>query len=126
MQMRSPSSRCWPHDITLTRNAWTNDVDGGRILAGQTIVYDIPCSVQPGEATTEETSDPEGGLRRVTHIVPFNVIFPENPQLNVDDLISWLDSDGGNDGVTHLIRVKGYRNNAGLRSTFEIFGEERM
>ena len=124
--MRSPSSRCWPHEVTLTRNTWGTDADGGRQVASSATVEQVDCSVQQGEPREEITVEPETGLRRVTQIIPAEIIFPENPRLNADDLITWIDSDGGPDTETHIYQVKGTINAAGLRSVWRVRAEERI
>jgi hypothetical protein len=126
MNMRSPSSRCWPHEVTLTRNTWAEDADGGRFVASTVTVRQVDCSVQQGEPKEEITIGPEEGLRRVTQTIPTTVIFPDNPRLKVDDLITWVDTDGGPDSETHIIQVKGKRDAAGLRSVWAVQGFEKI
>jgi hypothetical protein len=126
MNMRSPSARCFPHEVTLTLNTWGADPDGGRIVVSTQTVQQVDCSVQQGRPDEEVTTDPQSGSRRVTQFIPTIVIFPENPRLNSDDIITWDDSDGGSDGETHVIEVSGKRNPAGVRSVWEVHGKERI
>ena len=85
--MRNPSSRCWPHEVTLTRNTWGQDSDGGRAVVSTQTVQQVDCLVQPEPPERLVSIDPESGLRRVTEVIPGTIIFPENPRLSVDDRI---------------------------------------
>ena len=122
--MRSPSSRCWPHEVTLTRQIWGQDGDGGRVITGSQTGQQVDCSVQPGKPERLVTTDPDTGLRRITQIVPCEVIFPENPRLNTDDLVTWTDYDSSENGETHVYQVKGRMNAASLGSVFSVHTTE--
>jgi hypothetical protein len=124
--MRSPSARCWPHEVTLTLNTWGTDADGGRIVVSTQTVRQVDCSVQPGRPVREVTTDKDDGSRRITQFIPTILIFPENPRLKVDDLVTWLDSDGGPDAETHIFQVQGKRDASGLRSVWEVHCIERI
>lgn len=124
--MRSPSPRCWPHEVTLTLNIWGTDPDGGRMITGTQTVRQVDCSVQQGEPQREVTTDPSDGSRRITQFIPGIIIFPENPRLKVDDLVAWLDSDDGASGETHVFQVQGKRDAAGMRSVWEVHVIERI
>jgi hypothetical protein len=126
MLMRSPSPRCWPHEVTLTLNTWGTDADGGRQVVSTQTVRQVDCSVQQGKPVREVTTDPADGSRRITQYIPTIMIFPENPRLKVDDIATWIDSDGGNDSETHIILVQGKRDAAGLQSVWEVHGIERI
>ncbi len=124
--MRSPSPRCWPHEVTLTRNTWTEDADGGRKVGSTVTVRQVDCSVQPGEPEERIETSPDTGERRVTQVIPAEIIFPENPHLNVDDLATWIDYESSENGETHVYQVKGRMNAASLGSVFKVRTEERV
>jgi hypothetical protein len=114
--MRSPSARCWPHEVALTRNVWGQDADGGRTVSSTTTSSQVDCSVQPGDPERLVTIDPETGLRRITQISPCKIIFPENPKLSVDDLVTYVDDDR----QTHVYQVKGTLPAAFVGSVWEV------
>jgi len=118
--MRSPSSRCWPHEVTLTHNVWGQDADGGRTVTGTTVSQQIDCMVQPAEPERLVTIDPETGLRRITEISKTEIIFPENPKLSVDDLVSFTDDAG----QLHSYQVKGTLPAAMLGSVWTVHTTE--
>jgi len=126
MRMRQPSSRCFPHTVTLTRNTWGSEGDGGRIPTSQVIVTDVIAFVQQGEPQELIEDSEETGDRRITQIVPTKILFPENPRLNIHDLVTWVDCDTDWDPVTHLIRIFGCRNVIGLASVWQAIGEEKI
>ena len=114
--MRSPSARCWPHEVTLTRNVWGQDADGGRIVTGTKVQQQVDCMVQPAEPERLVTVDPETGLRRITEIVKTEIIFPENPKLSVDDLVAFTDDAD----QLHNYQVKGTLPAAMLGSVWQV------
>lgn len=121
--MRNPSSRCWPHEVTLTRQSWTQDADGGRLAGTPTIVRQVDCLVQPEPPERIVSTDPDTGLRRVTEVIPGQIIFPENPRLSVDDLIQWVDDE---EGETHQYQVKSQRSASELGSVWAVRVEEKI
>jgi hypothetical protein len=125
MIMRSPSPRCWPHCVTLTRNTWGTDADGGRMVVSSVTVQQVGCSVQQERPTQEITVDPADGSRRVNQVIPTIVIFPENPRLFPDDLITWTVTDCDQAEV-HLIRVQSQRNPSGVSSVWDVHCVERI
>jgi hypothetical protein len=112
--------------VTLTLNTWGTDADGGRRVISTQTVQQVDCMVQPDRPEKLVSIDPETGLRRITEAVKASIIFPENPCTNVDDTITWVDSDGGSDAETHIYQVKSRRDPAGLRSIWEVICEERI
>lgn len=123
--MRSPSARCWPHEVTLTRNTWGTDADGGRLVISTTTVSQVDCSVQQERPTEEITVGAADGSRRVNQVIPTIVIFPENPSLKPDDLITWTVNDCDSAEV-HVIRVNSQRNPSGVSSVWDVHGVERI
>lgn len=121
--MRNPSSRCWPHEVTLTRNIWGQDADVGRIITGTTTVRQVDCLIQPDDPQRLVSIDPETGLRRITEVIPGTIIFPENPRLAVDDLITWTDED---EQQTHTYQVKSSRSASELGSVWAVRVEEKI
>lgn len=120
--MRAPTARCVPHIVNITHNAWTTDQDGGRKVASTVIQNQVPCFVQPGQArTVMETSD-EGGLRRVTEIVPGKVYFVSDVGLKTNDLIAWLDTTN----IIHNYIVLGYQQPCSSGSLWVADVEERL
>lgn len=77
----------------------------------------FPCSCQPLEA--EEVIDEQG---RLTEIMPYHVIFNDNPQVKPRDKIQWTDSNG----VTHLLFVRATRNEGGANSYWFVRAIERL
>lgn len=127
MLMSTPSAQCFPHEVTHTLYTWKGDPDGGRTVATQTVRRQIAAAVQPGGPQRLVETDEQGGLRRITILTPYRVIYPENPRLNIDDLVVWTEDDGGDDfgPIKHTIVVTGSRNAAGMGSVWEVTGEER-
>jgi hypothetical protein len=124
--MPGPSAQCFAHEVSHTYQTWGQDLDGGRIVTATVTRQGYDCAVQPGEPQTEVQILPETGDRRVTFITPFKVLYPENPHLNVHDLILWTEEDSDQTNPpTHTIVVLGARNAAGLGSVWEVVGEER-
>jgi hypothetical protein len=127
VRMNVPSAQCFPHEVSHTYNTWKNDSDGGRILASSLIRWGYDCSVQPGEMRTEIEDNRETGLRRVTFFTQYIIIYPENPKLNVHDVILWIDDFSDDVNPTrHTIVVTKSRNAVGLGSVWEVSGEERI
>jgi hypothetical protein len=125
MRMPTPTSRCFPDTASHVYNTWGNDVDGGRMLSSTITRSGFECAVQAGEPTTRVETALETGLRRVTFFTPFLVIYPENPKLNVHDVILWTDNDSDPENpVVHTIIVLGSRNPAGVGSVWGVVGEE--
>lgn len=114
--MRSPSPRCWPHEVTLTRNIWGQDADGGRTVKSTRISQQVDCMVQPAEPERLVTADPDTGLRRITEIIKTEIIFPENPKLSVDDLVAFVDDAD----QLHNYQVKGTLAAAFLGSVWKV------
>jgi hypothetical protein len=126
MRMRQPSSRCFPHTVIITHNTWGTDPDGGRIVTATDVITDVVAFVQQDEPQELIEVNEETGDRRVTQIVPTKILFAENPQLSLHDLVTWVDFDTGLDPTTHLIRIFGSRNVIGLASVWQAIGEERI
>ena len=110
--MRHPSGRMMPHQVLVTHNIFGTDVDGGRKIVGTRPVKNVPAFVQPGKSRTiVETAD-ETGYRRVTETNPTRIYFVSDQSLEVQDMISWVDSLS----VTHNYIVTGYSEPGGLTS----------
>lgn len=104
--MRSPSSRCLNHTVTLTVNTWGYDVDGGRTITSTSTTTGVACSFSPGE--TDRVADEYG---RVSEINPALFIFGTNPGLSVDDSITY-----GSD----VYAVVGVQDNAGRAAAWSV------
>jgi hypothetical protein len=120
-----PSAQCFPHEVSHTYNTWTNDPDGGRTVASTITRCCYDCSVQPDAPKVVQEDDAETGLRRVTFLTPYVILYPANPKLNPHDIVSWIDELSDDvSPVIHTIQVLGSRNIAGVGSSWEVRGEE--
>jgi hypothetical protein len=116
----------FPHDVKITYNTWGSDVDGGRIVASTTTKPSVPCFVQPSAPPQSRMrSAADVGDRRITHVLYWTCRFRQNPNLNVDDIVTWIDKDNGN-STTHNIVVTGWLPETGLHCIWVVVGEERM
>lgn len=94
-----------PHVVAVTRNRMGADDDGGMRVAVSASKSNLPCFVQPGQAQTIiDTSDTTGNSR-VTEVIPTKVYFVNDADLDVKDLVTWVDQVGR----THVYRVEGYK-----------------
>lgn len=102
--MRRPSSRMAPHTVTVTRNAFGADQDGGARVASSSSQQSLRCFVQPGIARVVVDTSDETGLNRTTEFKPTRIYFLDDADLKVDDLVTWADHVGR----THVYQVVGY------------------
>ena len=125
MRWLIPDPGMFPHEVSITRQTWNTDVDGGRMIASQVTYAEWPAFVQSDGGKVEIEDDIEKGERRVSYVQPFTVDFRENPKLNVHDIVTWIDDTGDDSPEVHVIQVTGSTDLMGLRGVWEVSGEER-
>lgn len=101
MLMRQPSSRCQPHKVLLRKNTWTTDEDGGRKVSSYAEYPNTSAFVQPGVSKLLIEESDQTGTRRVTEMTPTKVYFVNDPALNAEDLIYFVETVGR----THWYKV---------------------
>lgn len=105
--------------VTVQRNTWGSDGDGGRVITSFTQTSNVPAAVQPGDPERELG----GGLSRVTMRIPYTIDFQSDVNLRADDEIIWDDPDTGR---SHTIDVLTYVNLGSGSQTYQATGVERI
>lgn len=75
-------------------NVWTTDVDGGRKISTTSERTSVACFVQPGVAKLIIEESDQSGTRRVTETTPAKIYFVDDPDVNAEDLIYWVETNG--------------------------------
>lgn len=121
-----PDPGIFPHSVSITRNTWGQDLDGGRMIASSVTFSGWAAFVQQEPGRHELDDSPEIGLRRSSQVKPFLIDFRENPHLKVDDTVTWIDDTGDDNPGVHVIQVNNVSNMIGLRGTWHVRGQETV
>lgn len=124
MNLIMPDPGMFPHEVSITRNTWGEDLDGGIMPASSVTYADWPCFVQAEAPKSVAEDDIGTGLRRHTKVTPYAIQFREDPKLSIDDQITWIDDTGDDVPGVHFITVTGNQDVLGLRGVWEVKGEE--
>lgn len=114
--MMRPSGMVRPTPVTLTRNVWGQDADGGKVVTGTVTLAETLCSVQQDPAQRVVGED-----GRLSTLIPTTLRFSDSLDLRVDDVATWAEN-----GVVHSIQIEGRINRMGRDATFEYSGVERV